>query len=280
MAVFVNIDGFPTEIFPIVDELGVIVMDGDAELYNTADGRKVRVMCTSGSPGTVDAPPACPTRELHEQPTRLTQVHEQATQRAPEEALWSTRRTKFLIDKYKEHFRSIGKKAGLRNKKQLFLLLTDMLNEEFECCMSVVQVTNKWKSLERAYKRTRDNNKKSGSAALECSFEEDLSEFMEKQHHMNPVVTFTQGRRIVPDKDREPEAAPQGSSDTTSAEDSSEVQESDKEVGQEGQSRRPKEPPLLQLLKKLDDIEKNRAARHSEKMALLERFVSAYEKRK
>ncbi|KAH6920349.1 hypothetical protein HPB50_028662 [Hyalomma asiaticum] len=68
MAVFVNIDGFPTEIFPNVDELGGIVMDGDAELYNTADGRKVRVVC---SLGTVDAPPACPTRELHKQPTSL-----------------------------------------------------------------------------------------------------------------------------------------------------------------------------------------------------------------
>ncbi|KAH6920350.1 hypothetical protein HPB50_028663 [Hyalomma asiaticum] len=129
-----------------------------------------------------------------------------------------------------------------------------MLNEEFECCMSVVQVTNKWKSLERAYKRTRDHNKKSGSAALESSFEDpivilfiDLSEFMEKQHHVNPVVTYTRGRRIVPDKDREPEAPPQGSSDTTTAEDSPEVQESDKEVGQEGQARRPKEPPLLLL---------------------------------
>ncbi|KAL1473750.1 hypothetical protein MTO96_038503 [Rhipicephalus appendiculatus] len=41
----------------------------------------------------------------------------------------------FLIEKYKENFRNIGKKGGLRNKKQLFLYLTDALNEEFECSL-------------------------------------------------------------------------------------------------------------------------------------------------
>lgn len=59
-----------------------------------------------------------------------------------------------------------------RNKKQLFLYMTDALNEEFECSLSVLQVTNKWKSLERAYKRARENNRKSGSGTVECRFEE------------------------------------------------------------------------------------------------------------
>ncbi|KAL3198086.1 hypothetical protein MRX96_001545 [Rhipicephalus microplus] len=44
MPVVADIDGVQTEIFPIVDEFGVIVFDGDAELYTTTDG-KVRVVC-------------------------------------------------------------------------------------------------------------------------------------------------------------------------------------------------------------------------------------------
>ncbi|KAL3214497.1 hypothetical protein MRX96_034885 [Rhipicephalus microplus] len=35
MPVVADIDGVQTELFPIVDEFGVIVFDGDAELYTT-----------------------------------------------------------------------------------------------------------------------------------------------------------------------------------------------------------------------------------------------------
>ncbi|KAL3228097.1 hypothetical protein MRX96_004017 [Rhipicephalus microplus] len=48
-----DIDGVQTEIFPIVDEFGVIVFDGDAELYTTTDG-KVRVVCASGRLANAD----------------------------------------------------------------------------------------------------------------------------------------------------------------------------------------------------------------------------------
>ncbi|KAL1445443.1 hypothetical protein MTO96_029193 [Rhipicephalus appendiculatus] len=57
-----------------------------------------------------------------------------------DEVLWSGQKTRFLIEKYKENFANIGKKGGLRNKKQLFLYLRDVVNEEFECALCVLQV--------------------------------------------------------------------------------------------------------------------------------------------
>ncbi|KAH7940585.1 hypothetical protein HPB49_002331 [Dermacentor silvarum] len=197
MAMFVDIDGVRTQLFPIVDELGVIVYDGDAELYTTADGRRVRVLCT---PSGFAAD--CSDKELQNSHTN-TELPKAATPRCgdatpatteaaaaavvpcgampsphcdSEEALWSGRRTKFLIECYKEHFGRIGKKGGLRNKKQLMLFITDALNEEFGCTITVIQVTDKWKSLERAYKKVRINNNKSGSGAAECSFEGELQD--------------------------------------------------------------------------------------------------------
>ncbi|KAL1420562.1 hypothetical protein MTO96_004516 [Rhipicephalus appendiculatus] len=192
-----------------------------------------------------------------------------------DEVLWSGQKTRFLIEKYKENFANIGKKGGLRNKKQLFLYLTDVVNEEFECALSVLQVTNKWKSLERAYKRAREHNKKSGSGTAECRFEEEMSDLMDKQHHVSPIVTYTQGLKMVREErqEMEPEAPVQDSTGPVS-------QESRAEGTPEVQQRRPKDPPLVQLLQKLDEIEKSRAARHAEKMALLERFVSAFEAKK
>ncbi|KAH7983210.1 hypothetical protein HPB52_010215 [Rhipicephalus sanguineus] len=269
MSVVAEIDGVSTEIYPIVDELGVIMLDGDAELYATADGRTLRVVCASGrltglttadptngraTPATAATPTtpqkcAIPTTQAST-PTAAVLPQSRARCDDSEEVLWSGRRTRFLIQKYKENFGNIGKKGGLRNKKQLFLYLTDAVNEEFECSLSVVQVTNKWKSLERAYKRARENNKKSGSGTAECRFKEEMSDLMEKQHH------GTRGYSLHCPSQPGIKGTP------------------------EVQQRRSKGPPLVQLLRKLDEIEKNRAARHAEKMALFERFVSAYEAKK
>ncbi|KAH7971598.1 hypothetical protein HPB52_000341 [Rhipicephalus sanguineus] len=294
MSVVAEIDGVSTELYPIVDELGVIMLDGDAELYATADGRTLRVVCASGrltglttadptngraTPATA-ATPTTPQKCAMQSSTPTAAVLPQTRARCDdsEEALWSGRRTRFLIQKYKQNFGNIGKKGGLRNKKQLFLYLTDAVNEEFECALSVVQVTNKWKSLARAYKRARENNKKSGSGTAECRFEEEMSDLMEKQHHVSPIVTYTQGRKMVREDrlEKEPEATVEVSTAPVSQESSA---EGTPEV-QEVQQRRSKDPPLVQLLRKLDEIEKNRAARHAEKMALFERFVSAYEAKK
>ncbi|XP_075744802.1 uncharacterized protein LOC142803565 [Rhipicephalus microplus] len=198
-------DGDQTEIFPVVDEFGVIVFDGDAELYTTSDGRQVRVVCASGRLANADptnehAMPAMPTT----QPTPPNNAGPTTQASAAAAAALSPGlfprgklRAIFLIEKYKENFRNIGKKGGLRNKKQLFLYMTDALNEEFECSLSVLQVTNKWKSLERAYKRARENNQKSGSGTVECRFEEEMADIMDKQHHVSPIVTYTQGCKMV-----------------------------------------------------------------------------------
>ncbi|XP_049272399.1 uncharacterized protein LOC125758778 [Rhipicephalus sanguineus] len=153
-----------------------------------SDGRQLRVVCASGRLANADPtnehamqamPTTQPTPPNHAEPTTQASAAAaaalspgRARRDDSKEALWSGQRTRFLIEKYKENFRNIDKKGGLRNEKQLFLYLTEALNEDFECSLSVLQVTNKWKSLERAYKRALENNRKSGSRTVECRFEE------------------------------------------------------------------------------------------------------------
>lgn len=166
MPVVADIDGVQTEIFPIVDEFGVIVFDGEAELYTTAgnfgkacwtlcpltgttgtflhytlffcvvvvlpfsDGRQLRVVCASGRLANADPtnehamqamPTTQPTPPNHAEPTTQASAAAaaalspgRARRDDSEEALWSGRRTRFLIEKYKENFRNIGKKGGLK----------------------------------------------------------------------------------------------------------------------------------------------------------------------
>ncbi|KAL3226444.1 hypothetical protein MRX96_024949 [Rhipicephalus microplus] len=247
--------------FPSWTEFGVIVFDGDAELYTTTDGRQVRVVCASGRLANADptnehAMPAMPTTQPtppnNAEPTTQASAAAaavlspgRARRDDSEEALWSGRKTRFLIEKYKENFRNIGKKGGLRNKKPLFLYMTDALNEEFECSLSVLQVTNKWKSLERAYKRARKNNRK--CRQRNCGVE--MADIMDKQHHVSPIVTYTQGCKMVrEDKETEPEARVQAAAPAS--------QESSAEETAEVQKRKAKDPPLVQLLQELEEIEK------------------------
>ncbi|KAH7957692.1 hypothetical protein HPB52_021902 [Rhipicephalus sanguineus] len=123
MLAVAEIDGVPTEIFPIADKLGVIVLDGNAELYARADGRTLRVVCASGRLTTSDPTNrrAMPTRLQNQaMPTMQASTHAAAVLPKSlahcddsEEALWSQRRTRFLTEKYKENFGNIGKKGGL-----------------------------------------------------------------------------------------------------------------------------------------------------------------------
>ncbi|KAH7985452.1 hypothetical protein HPB49_026410 [Dermacentor silvarum] len=121
-----------------MDEFAVIVFDGDAELYTTADGSRVQVLCTpsgfaadssdtepQNTHTNMELPRATTSRCGDATPLTPATTEAAATAAVPcgampsphrdsEEALWSGRRTKFLIECYNEHFCRIGKKGGLR----------------------------------------------------------------------------------------------------------------------------------------------------------------------
>ncbi|KAH7947243.1 hypothetical protein HPB52_008568 [Rhipicephalus sanguineus] len=104
--------------------------DGDAELYTTTDGRQLRVVCASGRLANADPtnehamqamPTTQPTPPNHAEPTTQASAAAaaalspgRARRDDSKEALWSGQRTRFLIEKYKENFRNIDKKGGLR----------------------------------------------------------------------------------------------------------------------------------------------------------------------
>lgn len=50
--------------------------------------------------------------------------------------------------------------------------IATMIDEEFGGTTTALQVENKWKSLERAYKRTKSKNGSPGHSRVSCEFEE------------------------------------------------------------------------------------------------------------
>ncbi|XP_062583076.1 uncharacterized protein LOC134244842 [Saccostrea cucullata] len=51
------------------------------------------------------------------------------------------------------------------------------------------QVMGKWKTLISALKRTKDNNRKSGSGKKTCPFQEELEEILDGNPSINPIAT-------------------------------------------------------------------------------------------
>ncbi|XP_075539126.1 uncharacterized protein LOC142573369, partial [Dermacentor variabilis] len=87
---------------------------------------------------------------------------------------------------------------------------------------TALQVHNKWKSLERTYKRAKGHNEKSGRGATRCDFEEELEEVLEREHHVIPTVPYAPGLRTArtgfeetqpQEEGAEPEAEPEAEPD-------------------------------------------------------------------
>lgn len=177
---------------------------------------------------------------------------------------------------YKEMKARLGQKGGIRNKKTMWELLADELNKKYSGLLTPLQVQNKWKSLERAYKRTLIKNKQSGEAATHCDFERELEEVLGKEHSIKPIVLYSAGKKIsrnesgemLPESvDEEPERT-----EPTDSEQSRSSSETRKAPRKDNSA-------LAKLFAKMEELEEKRAERHREKMQLLERLVSACEKR-
>ncbi|XP_077512075.1 uncharacterized protein LOC144123023 [Amblyomma americanum] len=99
-ALRVVIDDQETSVFPIVDENGARVRQGNGYAYSTPDGSVVTlVFADDASPGGD-----------HTQQDKAPEMESSI----PGPELWPLRKTRFLIGKYKELKELVGKKGGFR----------------------------------------------------------------------------------------------------------------------------------------------------------------------
>ncbi|XP_070391112.1 uncharacterized protein [Dermacentor albipictus] len=146
----------------------------------TKDGTGITVIfreCDTDTSSAMEATPA-----------DLSVAPMEERSRSPEAELWNARRTRFLILKYKELNPLVGIKGGLKTKKVMWQEIALMINKEFSVVMTELQVQKKWKSLEGSYTKTKTKNNSSGHSTASCEYEEELSDVLEKEHHIAPTV--------------------------------------------------------------------------------------------
>ncbi|KAG0432534.1 hypothetical protein HPB47_020764 [Ixodes persulcatus] len=127
-----------------------------------------------------------------------------------------------------------------RTKRALWQQLADTVVGEFGGVVTADQAENKWKSLERAYKNAKSKNNKSTTFLQPCCWRRE--EWFRRKER--PSVA-------PPSNQRAPAGTP---------------------------SKRKRETALGSLLKVFANMEESRKQRHKDRMALLERLVTAIEK--
>lgn len=82
---------------------------------------------------------------------------------------WCDASTKLFLNIYKE-MNKLFKNRKIATKKMLWNKITVQMNSK-RYNVSVIQVENKYKSLERSYKNMMSNNKKTGRGRMTCPYE-------------------------------------------------------------------------------------------------------------
>ncbi|KAL1471652.1 hypothetical protein MTO96_039811 [Rhipicephalus appendiculatus] len=266
------------DVFPVVNESGVHVAGEQGGLLyatevslfvNEATGAErsqqndsqVMVSSQVATAPAADVPVSCPPADDFEETHPGTSTDTEVLSDTERE-VWPRNQTLFLISKYKE-LNNVGiKKGGFRTKKLMWRKLAEILNAEFSRHFTALQVENKWKSLERRYKKTKAKNNSSGHSRVSCDYESELAEVLEKQHHVTPTVLVTQGKVMVAENSLEQDTGTRCEPE---------------EAAQLGRNkkRRRRETSAVSLLKIIADAEAAREKRHHERMALFKEFIAA-----
>lgn len=82
---------------------------------------------------------------------------------------WNDTNTKLFLSLYRE-MRELVSTRKIKNIKAMWKCITDkMQNSGYD--VTALQVENKWKTLERQYKKVISNNNKTGRGRITCSYE-------------------------------------------------------------------------------------------------------------
>ncbi|XP_032682470.1 uncharacterized protein LOC116849438 [Odontomachus brunneus] len=108
---------------------------------------------------------------------------------------WDDASTKLFLHLYKETQESLLKR-NVRKKKILWKNISDSMKKQ-GYSVTVTQVENKYKTLERAYKNMITNNKKTGRGRATCPYQTELQELLGHKHNIQPLAVCGRQGLIV-----------------------------------------------------------------------------------
>ncbi|KAL1510069.1 hypothetical protein ABEB36_004724 [Hypothenemus hampei] len=107
-----------------------------------------------------------------------------------EGCVWNQSNSKILIDLYKLYRSKVGT-TKLKNFKKLWELLAHLLKKKHNLNFTPAQIENRWRVLERNYKKVQDNNNKTGRARKNFEFQEEMNALFGKKRNINPKILLS-----------------------------------------------------------------------------------------
>ncbi|XP_050042163.2 uncharacterized protein [Dermacentor andersoni] len=189
------LQGVEKEVNLLRNQDGSAMETSDGYVYQASDGQCVTLRFAANDEDLpTPAQPTTPASAADSDNRHPLATLSEAS--AEDVELWSSRKTKF-ISKYSEMKDLVGRSRALRTRKLLWLKLAELLNEEFSCNLTATQVQNKWKSLDRSYKKSKKENSSSGHHRVSCEHEQELADILKKQHSVNPTLLLEPGATIL-----------------------------------------------------------------------------------
>ncbi|XP_031329316.1 uncharacterized protein LOC116160285 [Photinus pyralis] len=102
---------------------------------------------------------------------------------------WTEAPTKLLIELYNNYSPKVGKVVKLKNKKKMWEAIKDDMEKQ-NYTFTAAQIENRWKTLERSFKKKTENNNKTGRARASCPYERELTECFAKKSNVFPDFTL------------------------------------------------------------------------------------------
>ena len=180
---------------------------------------------------------------------------------------WTKNQTLLLISLYKEHQHLVN--SGKIKKKTMWEIIRDAMKQK-GYTFSADQVAGRWKSIMRAYKNVKDNNKQTGTERKSYEFETQLDELFNRDPAFAPVAVLssaapkkkTSGKRALmetSDSDTEGQVLPNLKNTTSQSDDTQKKK-------QKKMHQRSKSGELVDLFKTYIDDQKEKEKEEKERM--------------
>nr|XP_022910901.1 uncharacterized protein LOC111421939 [Onthophagus taurus] len=103
--------------------------------------------------------------------------------------IWTVNSTKLMIDLYKKYRHKVGG-IEIRNLKKMWELIAEELNKNYKLNVSANNCDNRWRVLERNYKKCIDNAHKTDRGRKCFEFETEMNEVFGKKKNIIPKSCY------------------------------------------------------------------------------------------
>lgn len=104
--------------------------------------------------------------------------------------VWSSNTTKMLLDCYKKYREDVGT-LKIRNLKRLWEIISLELKSNFNVNVTAANCENRWRVLERNFKKYVDASNKTGSGRRQFGYADEMNEILGKKKNVCPEILLS-----------------------------------------------------------------------------------------